>query len=328
MFVGMRHLAFLFLITGLVSFPEFSSAGHSIQADSSNEQSQNTKESAGKDIPLLDRVLNEEYFEDTRKTVVGQVNRLADRIDSLFGNRRYDDRYNKSTLRISQESYLLDGTPGADSPSVSLNLHLPNFRELENRFWRKITPSRLSDDPSVPRKKEEVNPWRLNHETGVVVALPLDYFMRLRLRKDFQAGYLLNSFYEQVGWSKKNEWVERTSLTSDYAISSDLLFRFLNEKEWKMTDRELFTIHGPSILHQLSGISAISYDLRYKTALDGHDLYSDRVSVSSTYRTQFKLPWIFVELKPEMAWERETRFRALYNFYLKFEFVFGNSNDN
>lgn len=328
MLVVMRRIALLFFLTILVNFPEQSWAQESVAGSPESRQFTNSKEKKqrGEYVPLLDRVLNEEYLEDTRQTVVGQVNRLADRIDSLFGNRRYDDRYNKSTLRISQESYLLDGVPGADSPSVSLNLHLPQLKELEQRLWKKMTPTPSAGSSS--NEKKEPNPWRLNQETGVVVALPIDYFLRLRLSKDFQAGYFLNSFYEQVGWSKKNEWVEKTSLTSDYAISSELLFRFINEKEWKMTDHEVHTIHGPSLLHQLSAISGISYDLRYSTALEGQDFYSDRVSLSSTYRTQFKLPWIFVELKPELAWERETRFRALYNFYVKFEFVFGNSDDN
>ncbi|AHI04694.1 hypothetical protein BDW_00920 [Bdellovibrio bacteriovorus W] len=317
MFVVMKRKTLLFFVVVLAITP------NTVWADVESS-SESTKKNTN--IPLLDRVLTEEYLEDTRQSVVGQVNRLADRIDSLFGNRRYDDRYNKSTLRISQESYILDGTPGADSPSVSLNLHLPQLKELEKRLLKKITPS-PSGGPGG-KEKEEVNPWRLNQETGIVATIPIDYFLRLRLSKDFQVGSFLNTFYEQVGWSKKNEWVEKTSLMSDYAISDKLLFRFVNEKEWEMTDRELSTVHGPSVLQQLSAISGISYNLRYSTELDGHDFYSKRVSLSSIYRTQFKLPWIFVELKPELAWVRETNFRALYNFYLKFEFVFGNSDDN
>lgn len=334
MFVVFGRLMCLLIIVFLVNIPMLSMADDSIEtmeeklesAQSAKSNETKKKNERNENVPLLDRVLNEEYLEDTRQSVMGQVNRLADRIDSLFGNRRYDDRYNKSTLRISQESYLLDGVPGADSPSVSLNLHLPQLKELEQRIWKKVTPS--SSGGSGDKQEEEKSPWRLNQETGVVVALPIDYFLRLRLSRDFQVGRFLNSFYEQVGWSKSNEWVEKTSLMSDYAISNELLFRFINEKEWKMTDHELHTIHGPSILQQLSAISGISYNLRYSTALEDQDFYSSRVSLSSIYRTQFKLPWIFVELKPELAWERDTHFRTLYNFYVKFEFVFGNSDDN
>ncbi|UOF00168.1 hypothetical protein [Bdellovibrio reynosensis] len=270
--------------------------------------------------------------EETRKNVSKRVFRLSNTIDSLFGDRRADDRRNKSTLRLGQRFWNKDGVTGGDNFEASLNLYLPNLKRIEKKVSDSVKNA-FSDDKETKEGKaagkeapveDERSRWDLNQESGFIVADPVDYFLRLRLRRDFFKGKFIHSFYEQIGWSKKNEWEERTSLASDYAITRNLLFRFVNEKDWAMTNEVFVTTHGPSLIHQLSEQSAISYDLRMVTGIESGLLYGDRASLGATYRTQLPTKWIFLEVNPVLAWERATRFRPLYNFFVKFEFVFGN----
>ncbi|XGC81095.1 hypothetical protein ACES2L_01200 [Bdellovibrio bacteriovorus] len=289
------------------------------------------------DIPTEMTPEEEESFlsaysiEETRKNVSKRVFRLANKIDSLFGDRRADDRRNKSTLRVGQRFWNKDGVTGGDNFEASLNLYLPNLKRAEKKIADTVKNTFSDDKEKAEGKTEgkedtaadERSRWDLNQESGIIVSYPLNYFLRLRLRRDFFKGKFIHSFYEQIGWSKSNEWEERTSLASDYAISRNLLFRFANEKDWAMTNNILGTTHGPSLLHQLSDQSAIAYDLRLATRIEGGILYSQRAHLGAIYRTQLPPKWIFLEINPEIAWERETRFRPLYNFYVKFEFVFG-----
>lgn len=270
-------------------------------------------------------------IEETRKNVSKRVFRLANKIDSLFGDRRADDRRNKSTLRVGQRFWVKDGVVGADAFEANLNLYLPNLKRIEKKVEKSVKDTFTSpDEPDAPSSgssaaaESKESTWDLNQESGIIVAYPIDYFLRLRVRRDFFKGKFIHSFYEQIGWSKKNEWEEKTSLSSDFAITRNLLFRFLNEKSWAMTNEVLGTTHGPFLLHQLSDISAISYDLLLSTLIEDSAIYSNRVHLGAAYRTQMPIKWIFLEVNPEIAWERTTNFKPLYNFYLKFEFVFGN----
>ncbi|WII72069.1 hypothetical protein QJS83_16530 [Bdellovibrio sp. 22V] len=268
---------------------------------------------------------SEIYLEETRKTVSARVFRLADKIDSLFGDRRYDDRRNKSTLRVGERFFYKDGTTGAENPEVTLNLYLPNLQKIMDRFKSSIAETIESGDAQSiePGAYNRESPWDLNTESGLVVANPLNYYGRLRLRRDFLIEKTNNSFYVQVGWSKSNEWEQQMAITTDYAINRDLLFRFLNQEDWSMTNETLGTTHGPSLLQQISEVSAISYDLRYITAIENDAIYSKRAFLGATYRRQLDMKWIFIEINPELAWERETNFKPLYNFFFKVEFFFG-----
>lgn len=275
----------------------------------------------------------EEYVEETRQILTNRVLRLADSIDSLFGDKRADDKRNKSTLRVNQRFFVKDGVSGGEDIQATLNLYLPNLKRWETRLKEKFSRSIQSEERNIsstnedePKKvePEEENPWSLNQENGVILATPIDYFARLRLRREFLTKTFVNSFYVQVGWSKRKEWEEVNSLTSDYAINRSLLFRLVNEIDWGMTDKSLSSVHGPSLIQEISKTDGISYDLRLSTVLEGHDIYSSRASLGSTYRRLLPNGWIFLELNPELAWERETHFKPLYNFFVKFEFVFGN----
>lgn len=271
----------------------------------------------------------EKYLEETRQVLSHRVLRLADSIDSLFGDKRADDKRDQSTLRVSQRFYTKDGVPGSEDISATLNLYLPNLKRIENRLRDKLAETFESEKSNTPNgevakvSEKEKNHWSLNQESGLVLAIPVNYFARLRLRRDFLTNVFINSFYMQVGWSKSNEWEEVNSLNSDYALSRNLLFRFVNEIDWGMTNNSLSSGHGPSIIHEISKTEAISYNLRLNNALEGHTIYSNRASLGSTYRRLLPNGWVFLELNPEIAWERTTEFHPLYNFFVKVEFVFG-----
>jgi hypothetical protein len=275
---------------------------------------------------LLDEdiLVVEEYIEDTRQTVSTRVLRLADSIDTLFGDKKADDQKNQSTLRISQRYFHKDGVTGGEDVAVTLNLHLPNLQKLEEKIKNKFKSKPAEGTGGNGGPAEPESPWTFNQESGVVIANPINYFARLRLRRDFLTEKWVHSFYEQVGWSKTNEWEEETSFNSDYALTRSLLFRFANLKSWAMTDDILKSSHGPSLLQQLSEHEAISYDLRLNTLVEDHALYGDSVTLGSLYRTRLPVGWIFLDLNPEIAWERKTNFRVQYNFYLRVELVFGN----
>lgn len=270
------------------------------------------------------------YVEQTRAVVSAQVLRLSDSIDSLFGNTKYEDKYNTSTLHLSQTGYIKDGLAGTEDPQASLNLYLPNLRKMESRVRDYFFSSSEDEDSASSDLSEEQaveSLWDFNQESGVVLTLPLDYFARLRARREFLTSRYVHSFYQQVGWAKSREWESKTSLTSDSALNRYLLFRFINDLDWAMTNNVLGTTHGPSLIYQVSDTQGISVDFRYGTLIEAKALLTNRISFSSMYRQRTPLRWIYYSLKPELAWEKATDFRPLYNLYLTFDFIFGKKEE-
>lgn len=324
----MRFFSIVLFVAILVKNSGFVYANLNMDADKKDRTKviKQTIQDLEDEVQSTEQVIGE-TLEKTRQTVSTRVIRLADTIDTLFGDKRVDDQKNVSTLRVSQRYFSKSGVTGGEDVSVTLNLHLPNFEQFKEKWAKKMTPEELANRSKAQvgtTSEKEESPWTLNQESGVVVANPVNYFARLRLRRDFISRYLVHSFYEQVGWSKANEWEEETSVTSDHALSRSWLARFVNVKYWGMTNNTFGTVHGPSLLHQISDTKAISLDLRYFTTLENQILYGDRITAGSLYRSRLPIGWIYMDVNPEIAWERKSNFTVQYNFYLRLEFVFGN----
>ncbi|WP_235046218.1 hypothetical protein [Bdellovibrio bacteriovorus] len=253
-----------------------------------------------------------------------RVIRLSESVDALFGNTRADDARNTSTLRVSQTYYVRDGELGSEDMSTSLNLYLPNFQKWEKSirdkyFSRKDT----GEESGLDTEEQAQRYWDLNTEAGLVVTIPVNYFVKLRLRRNFLLGIFENSFYEEFRWSKKDEWEETTSLTTDYAFNRDLLFRFINEANWAMTNERFGTHHGPSLIQTFTADSALSYDFRFNTKMEGYSLYGDSLVLSSTYTQRTSIDWIYLKTTPEIAWARKDDFAPVMTLYLKVDLIFG-----
>ena len=72
----------------------------------------------------------------------------------------------------------------------------------------------------------------------------------------------------------------------------------------------------------------MSYDARFFTLEENHLLYGEKLSVGTTYRSRLPVGWIYMDINPELAWERQTGFVPLYNLFFRIELVFGNLKDN
>ncbi len=281
---------------------------------------------------IVPNYINRDYIETQRSQVAARVIRLSESLDSLFGDEKADDDRNSSTLRVSQRYLLRDGKVDVDSVEASLNLYLPNLKRAEQRFRDRFTPRRdsggesmlVEDDSSEEQTfwQKELSQWSINPESGIRANIPLYYFGRIRARRNFLVAPFSNSFFGQIGWSTSDEWQQSASVTSDYAFSEKLLFRFENVQNWDMTFEKFTTSHGPSLLQKINDTSAISYDFRYSTEMIGYAFYSSRKALSSTYRRSLPIPWIYMSLSPEVAWEYKTGFTPIYTLYMKLEMIF------
>ncbi|GEM_PF-5078218 len=264
-----------------------------------------------------------DYLEETREGVTNRVIRLANTVDSLFGSTRAVDEYEGSTLRVTQRYFLKDRDLGAEDVEASLNLKLPNLEHAEDKFRESIfIPGQTTTGEGSGGLKKK-STWDFTQESGIRVSIPISYFARLRARRDFFTGQMVHHFYEQVGWDSRNQWEEKTSLISDYAINSSLLFRLLNEKDWAMTAGNVTSAHGPSLIYQIDDSSAASFDMRLFTGLHGRAIYTDNYTVGTTYRKVLPIEWMYVQLNPEISWPREKNFAGQWAVYLQLELLFG-----
>ncbi len=274
--------------------------------------------------PLINQAA--EYLQGSQEGISDRVIILANQVDKLFGTPRALDEYYSSSFHIYQKSYLNTKGSGSYDIQSNLNLSLPNWRDTEKivqRWWNGDTNV---DDERVSKKEfKELNPWEFTQGVNARFSRPLAYGIVGRASKNFLTGGVVNHFYQQFSWDSDRLWEEVTSLTSDYAIDRKSLFRFLNEADWGISNRNFNTYHGPSFVYTINKISLTSVDLRLITTVEKNDFYTDNYTAGITYRTALHpLDWMFLEITPQLSWPRIEHFTATWTIYLTLDIVFGN----
>ena len=336
-------LWFLFLIN--ILFFGF----QALAVDAPKKNTQTTKvQKIKKKAPLKSRpqVVESEksVTEDMQKDVSKRVVSLANRLDSLFGEKRSYDEKNGSTLRLIPSYRVSEyATPVAEL-EINLNLKLLNLeregRELEERIFSpqgEPAPEDtldLIEDPKYKnneyereqerlRIEQEQWGWNYNVESRVVVKAPLGFFSKLRARKNFRGDKFTHRFYNEFGWDSTSYWQELASFSSDKELTRKLLFRFNNELNWYFYTNAISSSHGPSLIQSLSPKDSISYDLRANGVIERFVWTLDSYGPSVVYRRQLERKWIFYELNPAITFSRLNNFKRELSFFMRVEFVFG-----
>jgi hypothetical protein len=269
---------------------------------------------------------------DRAHAMVGNnVNLLANRLDSFFANQRADDELGRSVIRVRNINQFRDREESDTRNEFRLNLRLPN---LEDRFKLKWFQSDkkepLNPEERKARELEISNvskletKWMFRADAGVNVAIPPVVFTRARLRKNTETGEFIHRFVEELAWfSNQDGLYNRISLDSDYTVSDDVLFRFINFKEWRITSKNFVTSHGPTLLQKLSEKDGISYSFIVSSTIAEGTWFMANYGPSIGYRRNVYRNWLFMDVNPGLDFPKNYSFRRTPYLIVRLEALFG-----
>lgn len=259
--------------------------------------------------------------------------RLADQLDSFFGETRADDEINKSSIRINHGyTFRMEKEP-LQRTNVRINLRLKNLENLfkfsvEKNEKAPLEPTQLpqSTAPNAPPLRPvediEAEPWRFRMDAGLNANIPPNVFARSRLRKNWNWPWVIQRFTEELTWSSELGWIQTTTLFHDKQLSSISLLRFTNEQNWQISEKTFQTSHGPSILQNLTEHDALSYNLRVQTTVIDSIWANSNYQVGVFYRRNLKDFWLFGEIGPAIDFPRMERFRRAPSILFRLETFF------
>lgn len=269
-------------------------------------------------------------IDKTRSLISTRLVRLANNLDSFFGDQRADDELNRSSLRVSYDYRVrMEKTP-VDDTQVRFNLRLPNLEKLFRFSVQKNEPKEL--DREKPRDADEAarivvptspepEPWRFRSDVGLNVSYPPVLFARSRLRKNWLFPWVIQRLSEEVGYFTDRGWIQNTTLFHDQALSKTLLLRFVNQQDWAITDKVLQTTHGPSLLKTISDDDAVSLNLRMNSVVED-TWHVNNYGVSVSYRRNLRDQWLFGEIIPAVDFPKAEAFRRAPSILLRLETLF------
>jgi hypothetical protein len=258
--------------------------------------------------------------------------RLADRVDSFFGETRADDELNRSSLRVTYDYRLvMEGKPISDT-QIRVNIRLPKLEEKlkfsveRNDKEKEIVTIPKADHAigTLPtRTKEEIDkePWRFRFDSGINATIPPSIFARARLRKNWNFPMFIQRFTHELTWSSFSGWTQTSTLFFDKSLSSVSLFRFINTQNWSITRKDFFTSHGPSILHTITENDAISYSASMQTLVND-SWYVSNYQLGIAYRRNLRNQWLYGEIGPAIDFPKIASFRRSPSVLLRIESLF------
>ena len=272
-------------------------------------------------IPILD---------STQALFGMQANTVANRLDLFFADQRADDELARSRLRVQRSYVVRERRVLTSDTQIRINLRLP---KLQEKFKFEIKSSEdkkeksKSGTKSVSERelaKNQLNKdWQFRADVGLNASIPPKVFARGRLRKNMTTGDVIHRFVEELSWFSDRDWEMNTTLDSDLSLDEELLLRFRNTSDWKVTRKGFKTAHGPQLLQRINDDSALSYSATLATIVDESTWYVTNYTLAATYRRNLYKQWIYADLTPGLDFPKEWHFRRTPFIAFKIEALFG-----
>jgi hypothetical protein len=272
-------------------------------------------------IPILD---------STQQLFGMQANTVANRLDLFFADQRADDELARSRLRIQRSYAIRERRVFTSDTQIRINLRLPKLQEKfkfeiksDEKKKEKAKSGRKSVSDRELAKNQLNKDWQFRADVGLNASIPPKVFTRGRLRKNFTTGDVINRFVEELAWYSDRDWEMNTTLDSDLSLDEELLFRFRNSSDWKVTRKDYKTNHGPSLLQRIDDDSALSYGFNVGTIVLDSVWYVTNYTLAATYRRNLYKQWIYADLTPGLDFPKEWHFRRTPFIAFKIEALFG-----
>lgn len=269
-------------------------------------------------------------LESTQQLFGGQANGVANRLDLFFADQRADDELARSRLRIRQTYIVKERALPQKETQFRLNLKLPSLEEKFRFSWfqddkdkkKKKQDAADAKKPDVTTKKLNTS-WQFNSSVGFSASIPPKVNWSNRLRKNFESGDVIHRFVEEINWFSDRDWEQNTTLDSDLSLADNILLRFRNATDWKITRKDFSTSHGPLLFHRVTEHDAFSYNLTLSTIIDSSVWFVNNYQAGVTYRRNLYHQWLYLDVKPGLDFPKEWSFRRTPFIFTQLEILFG-----
>lgn len=190
-----------------------------------------------------------------------------------------------------------------------------------------ITPAQTAEKTdfyaALQKTFKEKKGWNARSSLGMKIDAPLNPFLRYRLFRDTKLGLWKFHFSETLFWFKSTGVGTSTLFEFDRALGRKVLFRSSTNAIWE-DNRDYYEFsHSFALFHELTDRRAVAYSVTVFG--DSHPtVYATSYLARISYRQLIHKDWLFLEVRPEMLYERETNFDPEPSLTLQLEMVFGN----
>lgn len=283
-----------------------------------------------------------DMVENSREVLGTRLNAMSEGIDSFFMDSFFrDDDFEPESEENSMRISLGYNHESRERPDLDLDLRAKiNLPNTEKRT-RLLFESDNDDDAERIRSREPGNTrdenayraslrflldfsknWDTDLDAGVKFRIPLEPFVRFRLR---QVKHFVNwdaRFQQSFYWFNSKGVGESTRVEFLRPIGYHTIFTVNTSAEYLVDNEVLSGVHEYSLFHELGKQEAIG--ARMGVGFTTEDsFHANDYFISGRYRRSLYQDWLFWELEPRVRFSEEHSFKATPSVSLKLEMYVG-----
>ena len=275
------------------------------------------------------------WAEEHREYVDEKLQVWSQRIDSFFGGDTAFEESVGSYGSVRLETEIQDDGSLDFRLKGRVKLALPR---TERRWKLVLQPDSEADGtddtgeaPAAPDEDDNLTAalrflntdtanWKATTDFGVRFTIPLDPYVRLRIRRNWFVSDWLVRGTETLSWYNSDGFAARTALDLERRSGRDDYFRSSSVAKWTHED-QLFDLGQTfSLFRRLSTHRAIEYQVGFYGKTEPVILLTENL-VRVRFRQLIHRDWLFFEAAPEIVWPRDENFSATPSITFKLEAI-------
>jgi hypothetical protein len=280
----------------------------------------------------------------SHKYLSSGVEKVAQRIDMFFGEDRIYEEATRTYLQARGSVIYGRGGEFEYDGKFRAKVDLPQLKRKANLvfesddegdsaadFDRIASESKLGDElqdqdfsAALQIVFTERERWNFSVRPGVKLSDPIETFIKLRFRRNQPVGEKwLSRGTVEVGFYSERGWENEYKLDFERDVGSDNFFRSTSTVLWR-EDFPGNQLLGQAfqLTHFIDRRQLVSFEVS-TSAETRPNLHDMSYFSSIRYRRNIHRGWLFLEIKPQVTWERVNDFEADPALVLSLEVLFG-----
>lgn len=201
----------------------------------------------------------------------------------------------------------------------------PNERPDEISEQGENTPNAAVEDKEyfagLERTLGKKDAWQFKPSIGIRLSSPLETYFKLRIKRKYEFNKWSIHLHETPYWFDSSGWGSDSYLELNRKITEDDLFRASTFARWTNESEQFELSQTFTMYHTLSKRRAISYFAGVYGESEP-TVYATHYILGLTYRQNIHKDYLFIELIPQIKYEKINDFHSEHSVILRLEIVF------
>lgn len=279
------------------------------------------------------------FLDSPQKYLASGVEEMAKSMDRFFIADEIFYESSGSYLRLIHSTIFEEGGNRRSFSDVRFKLRL---RETEKRFKLFFESSARDDSYNVTTQTEsapntlgeeddyvmgiqaesgEGFGWKYKPTIGAHLTSPIDTFVKFKFSREDKLGQWTVSWDETPYWQDSIGWAFDSSLVLNRKINEKNLFRSSTFAGWKNSTDQFDLSQVFAVFHTFNKRRAISF---YTAAygVSEPEIHTTEYLVGSIYRANIHKDYMFIEIEPQIRYQKINRFHPEHSIALRLELLF------